>query len=142
MAEKLAMKPALSLDVAKAIASAAEDAARRNGWSVTIVIVDDGGGLLYLQRMDNIANASVDVAIAKARHSVNFRRPTKFHEELVDGGNYVVLGIPGMIPLEGGLPLLVDDFVIGAIGVSGVQSYQDGEIAQAGVAALEAYRVS
>jgi glc operon protein GlcG len=128
----LPTKPVLTLAVAKLIAAAAEDEALKHQWSVAIAIVDDSGCLLYFQRMDENANASVDLAIAKAVHAVRFRRPTKFHHELVEQGNMAVFGLPGMLPIEGGLPLRVEERVIGAIGVSGVQSDQDGIIAQAG----------
>ena len=133
---RLLQKPALGIDAAKAIAMAASDEAMLNSWSVVIAVVDDAGGLLYLERMDGIANASVDVAIGKARHAVRYRRPTSFHEGLLDGGNMVVLGLPGMLPLDGGEPVIVDGHAIGAIGVSGVQSPQDGQIARAGVRGL------
>lgn len=139
MVKGLPTKPVLTLAAAKAIAAAAEDEASKNAWSVAIAIVDDSGRLLYFQRMDNNANSSVDVAIDKATHAVHYRRPTKFHEDLLDKGNQVVLGMPGMLPLEGGLPLYVEGHVVGAIGVSGVRSSQDGIIAQAGEKALEAY---
>jgi len=136
---QLPTKPVLTLAAAKTIAAAAEAEAIQNEWSVAIAIVDDSGRLLYFQRMDSNANSSVDVAIAKAVHAVQFRRPTKFHEELLDKGNMVVLGMPGVLPLEGGLPLYVEGHVVGAIGVSGVRSSQDSVIAQAGERALESY---
>ncbi|GHO46183.1 GlcG/HbpS family heme-binding protein [Ktedonospora formicarum] len=139
MPHQLPTKPVLTLAVAKLIAAAAEEVAVENQWSVVIAIVDDSGSLLYFQRMDQNANSSVDVAIAKATHAVQYRRPTKFHEELLDKGNMVVLGMPGMIPLEGGIPLYVGEHVVGAIGVSGVRSPQDTIIAEAGEAALKVY---
>jgi glc operon protein GlcG len=133
---ELPMRPTLALDVAKAIAAAAQQEARSNQWSVAIAIVDDAGRLQYFERMDGIANASVDIAIAKAEHAANFRRPTRYHEQLLSEGNNVVLGLRGMLPLEGGLPLEVGGQVIGGIGVSGVTSEQDGRIALAGARAL------
>lgn len=139
MTQKLPTRPVLTLAAAKVIAAAAEDVALKNEWSVAIAIVDDSGRLLYFQRMDQNANSSVDVAIAKAVHAVHFRRPTSFHEDLLDKGNMVVLGIPGMLPLEGGIPLRVGEHVVGAIGVSGVRSSQDSIIAQAGEQALATY---
>jgi glc operon protein GlcG len=132
----LPMKPKLNLAAARLIAEAAELEAVQNNWAVAIAIMDEGGRLLYFLRMDSTANASVEVAIAKALHAVNFRRTTRFHEELVEANNPVVLGVPGMVPLEGGIPIRVEDEVIGSIGVSGVQSPQDGQIAEAGIAAL------
>ena len=129
---KLSSKAALNLAAAKEIAAAAEAEARKNNWNVSIAIVDDAGRLLYFQRMDDTTNASVDVAIAKAVHSANYRRDTKFHEDLLSKGNNVVLGLPDSLPIEGGLRLMSEGRVIGGIGVSGVQSPQDGQIAKAG----------
>jgi len=132
MREKLTIKKALNLAVAKEIAATAEAEARKNNLSVSIAIVDEAGRLLYFQRMDDTTNASVEVAIAKAVHSANYRRDTKFHEDLLTKGNNVVLGLPNSLPVEGGVRLIVDEKVIGAIGVAGAQSPQDGQIAQAG----------
>lgn len=132
LTNKLGSRTTLNLAAAKEIAAAAEAEARKNNWNVSIAIVDDAGRLLYFQRMDDTTNASVDVAIAKALHSANYRRDTKFHEDILTKGNNVVLSLPNSMPLEGGLRLLADGKVIGAIGVSGVQSEQDGQIAKAG----------
>lgn len=129
---KLTMKTVLNLAAAKEIAAAAEAKARTNSWSVSIAIVDDSGRLLYFQRMDDTTNASVDIAIAKAQHAANYRRDTKFHQELLEKGNNVVLALPASMPLEGGLRLMADDKVIGGIGVSGVRAPEDGQIAEAG----------
>jgi uncharacterized protein GlcG (DUF336 family) len=126
-------KKSLSLADAKQIAAAAEGEALNNQWSVTIAVLDDGGNLLYLQRMDEAPVGSVDVAQQKARTSFLFKRPTKSFEELVAGGRMAMLVLPGATPIEGGLPLLNDGRIVGAIGVSGVQSSQDAQIAQAGV---------
>lgn len=134
--DKLATKKALNLAVAKEIASASEAEARKNNWNVSIAIVDEAGRLIYFQRMDDTTNASVDVAIAKAQHAANYRRDTKFHEDLLDKGNNVVLASPQGMPLEGGLRLIADGKVIGGIGVSGVQAPQDAQIAKAGADAL------
>ncbi|MDQ3009587.1 MAG: heme-binding protein [Acidobacteriota bacterium] len=135
-ANKLTVKKTLNLAVAKEIATAAEAEARKNNWNVSIAIVDEAGRLLYFQRMDDTTNVSVDVAIAKAQHSANFRRDTKFHEDLLSKGNNVVLALPHGMPIEGGLRLMADGKVIGGIGVSGVQSAQDGQIAKAGADVL------
>lgn len=132
MSDKLTVKKTLNLAVAKEIASAAEAEARKNNLNVSIAIVDEAGRLLYFQRMDDTTNASVEVAIAKAVHSANYRRDTKFHEELLSKGNDVVLGLPNSLPIEGGLRLINEGKVIGGIGVSGAQSEQDGQIAKAG----------
>jgi len=132
----LAMKKGLTLEVAKQIAAQAEAEARKNSWNVVIAIVDDGANLIYLQRMDETQIGSVEVAQEKAKTSVKFKRPTKALEDAVAGGRNVVLKLPGALPVEGGLPLMVDGKIIGAIGVSGVQSNQDGIIAKAGADSL------
>ncbi|MEK6664561.1 MAG: heme-binding protein [Pseudomonadota bacterium] len=135
---KLAMltKHTLTLEAAKQIGAAAEKFARKKGWNVVIAIVDDGGHLIYLARMDGTQIGSIDVAQAKARTALAFKRPTKIWSEALNGGRMQILGLPGATPIEGGLPLIVKGEFLGAIGVSGVTSEQDGEIAQAGVAAL------
>lgn len=126
-------KKALSLAEAKQIAAAAEIEALNNKWSVTIAVLDDGGNLLYLQRLDDAPVGSIVVAQEKARTAFLFKRSTKSLEEAVAGGRAVMLALPGATPIEGGFPLLNDGRVVGAIGVSGVQSAQDAQIAQAGV---------
>ncbi len=126
-------KKALGLADAKAIAAAAEEEARRNTWNVTIAILDDGGNLIYLQRMDDAPIGSIIVAQEKARTAFLFKRTTKSIEEVVAGGRVVMLNLPGATPIEGGLLLQNDEQIVGAIGVSGVQSPQDAQIAQAGV---------
>ena len=99
--------------------------------------MDDGGNLLYLQRLDETQLGSIEVAIQKAQTAVNFKRPSKaFEEALVTNNRTPILKLPGAIPIEGGLPIVVSDKVIGAIGVSGVTAQQDGQIAKAGVDAL------
>lgn len=133
---QLADKKALTLAAAKKIAATAEAEAAKNNWRVVIAIVDDGGHLIYLQRIDETQTGSIDVAIQKARGAVAYKRPTKAFEEAVAGGRNVVLTLPHSLPIEGGLPLVIDGKVIGGIGVSGVTSQQDGMIAKAGVDAL------
>lgn len=133
---QLATKKSLTLEAARQIAAAAEAEARKNNWNVVIAILDDGGHLVYLQRMDTTQVGSVEVAIAKAKSAVFFKRPTKAFEEALSGGRTAILRLPNAVPVEGGVPLISDGVVIGAIGVSGVQSNQDGQIAQAGAAAL------
>ena len=133
---QLADKKALTLAAAKKIAAAAEAEATKNNWRVVIAILDDGGHLIYLQRTDETQTGSIDVAIQKARGAVAYKRPTKVFEEAVAGGRNVVLTLPHSMPIEGGLPLVVDGKVIGGIGVSGVTAQQDGIIAKAGVDAL------
>lgn len=130
-------KKALSLAAAKKVAAAAEAEAVANKWNVVIAVVDEGGQLLYLQRMDGTQYGSVDVAIRKARTSSAFKRATKvFEEAVMSGGRTTLLALDGAMPLEGGLPLYFEGQVIGAIGVSGVTSVQDGQIAKAGSDAL------
>ena len=126
----------LTLDDAKKIAAASEAEANRNGWPVVIAIVDEGGHLLHLLRLDNAQYGSIDVAIQKARTAIAFRRPTRVWEEHVAAGQLRYLGLPGTLPIEGGLPIMANDQFVGGIGVSGVRSYQDAQIAQAGLNAL------
>lgn len=134
----MASKPLLTLDDAKRIAAAAEAEALRNDWRVVVAIVDDGGHLLYLQRSHETQFGSVETAIAKAHAAVAFQRPTKTSEDAVLGGRLIHLALPGVIPAEGGVPITADGVVIGGLGISGVRSFQDGQIAAAGLAALAA----
>ena len=129
-------KPVLTLDDAKRIAAAAEAEALRNEWRVVVAVVDDGGHLLYLQRSHDTQFGSVETAICKAHAAVAFQRPTKASEDAVLSGRLIHLALPGVIPAEGGVPLLRDGHIIGGLGISGVRSFQDGQIAQAGVNAL------
>lgn len=123
----------LTLEDARKIAAGAEAEALRNNWPVVIAIVDDGGHLLYLQRLDNTQYGSIHVAIEKARAAIAFRRPTKIWEENIAEGHMRYLNLPGTLPIEGGLPITVGNQFAGAIGVSGVRSFQDAQIAQAGI---------
>ena len=133
---QLADKKVITLAVAKKLAAAAEEEAVKNKWNVVIAIVDDGGHLLYLQRLDETQTGSIEVAIQKAQTAVNFKRPSKALEDaLVTNNRTPILKLPAM-PVEGGLPIVVNDKVIGAIGVSGVTAQQDGPIAKAGADAL------
>ena len=125
-------KKVLNLDGARKIAAAAEAEAKKNNWNVVIAVVDDGGHLLYLQRMDGTQTGSIEVAIDKARTAQAFKRPTKVFEDAIAGGRNAILGLNGALPLEGGLPVKVGEQVVGAIGVSGVTAQQDGQIAKAG----------
>jgi uncharacterized protein GlcG (DUF336 family) len=134
---QLASKKSLTLAAAKQIAAAAEAEAIKNKWTVVIAIVDDGANLVYLQRIDGTQIGSIEVAQEKARSAVKFKRPTKTFEENLVGGRQAILKLPGAMPVEGGLPLMIDGVVLGAIGVSGVTSQQDGVIAAAGLAAFE-----
>ena len=133
----VASKPILTLENAKRIASAAEAEALSNEWKVVIAVVDDGGHLLYLQRSHDTQFGSVETAIAKAHAAVAFQRPTKASEDAVLSGRLIHLALPGVIPAEGGVPLIVDGIIVGGLGISGVRSSQDGQIAQAGVNAIQ-----
>lgn len=132
------MKFVLTLADAKRVAAAAAEEAQRNGWSVVIAIVDDAGLLVYLERLDGVQPASCDIAQAKARAAALFRRPSKALEETVASGRIALLSLPHIIPVEGGLPLVHEGQIVGAIGVSGVQSFEDGIVAKAGADALGA----
>ena len=134
-AAQLATKKALTLEVTKGIAAAAEAHAKENGWNVVIAILDDGGNLLYLQRMDGVQIGSIEVAISKAESAINFKRSTKVFGDAV-GGRTALVALPGAMPFEGGLPITWGGEVIGSIGVSGVTAQQDGMIAKAGTMAL------
>jgi len=128
----LLAKRTLSLAAARKVSAAAETFARKKGWNVVIAIVDDGGHLIHLARMDGTQIGSIEVAQAKARTALSFKRPTKAWSEVLAGGRQAVLGLPGVTPVEGGLPLSAQGEIIGAIGISGVTSEQDGQIALAG----------
>lgn len=130
-------KPYLSLADVKRIAAAAEAEALTHQWAVSIAIVDDGGHLLWLQRLDGAAPISAQIAPAKARTSALGRRESKVYEDVINQGRTSFLSAPtleGM--LEGGVPLLVNGQCVGAVGVSGVKSTEDAQIARAGIAAL------
>jgi len=130
-------KPFLSLEDTRIIAAAAETEALAHGWAVTIAIVDDGGHPLWLQRLDGAAPISAQIASAKARTSAIGRRETKVYEDMINQGRMAFLSAPALDGmLEGGLPVLVDGQCVGAVGVSGVKSSEDAQIARAGIAAL------
>jgi glc operon protein GlcG len=124
----------LSFDAARRVVEAAEQEARRNQWSVTIAVVDSAAQLVILHKLDQALYASVDVAQAKARTALNFRRPTKMLEDALAAGGQGLrfLSVNGLAALEGGLPLVIGGEVVGAIGVSGMQSGQDAQVAEAG----------
>jgi uncharacterized protein GlcG (DUF336 family) len=126
-------KKSLTLAAARRIGAAAEQEASTNNWPMVIAVVDDGGHLIHLARMDGALIASVTVAPEKARCAAEFKRPTKVFEEGLAAGRTALLKLPGVIPIEGGVPLtLPDGQIIGAIGVSGGTPAQDGQVAQAG----------
>lgn len=128
----------ITLEQARMVAAAARAEAVKNGWCMVVAIMDPGGHLVLLERMDNAQFGSVQVAQDKALSAVAFRRPTKaFHDMVAAGGEGVrMLVMSGAMPIDGGLPILVDGAVIGGIGLSGGTSAQDGLVAQAGLAAL------
>lgn len=130
-------KPVLEFADVKTIAAAAEAEAIKNNWAVSICIVDDGGNMLWFQRLDGAAPISAHIAPGKARTSAMGRRESKVYEDMINGGRASFLSAPtleGM--LEGGVPIMVDGQCVGAVGVSGVKSTEDAQIARAGIAAL------
>jgi uncharacterized protein GlcG (DUF336 family) len=128
----------ISLDTARNVALAALAEARRNGWTMAAAVVDPAGDLVCFERMDGTQAGSTEVAIDKARSAARFKRPTKaFQDMLAQGGDgWRVLALRGAVPVEGGVPLVIDGKVAGAIGVSGGTSPQDGQCAQAGAASI------
>ena len=134
---QLADKKALTLQIAKQVVAAAEQAAVANHNHMFILIVDDGGNLMDMERMDEAQLGSFNVALAKARSAVFFKRPTKMFEDAVIKNGYTpILKLPEAMPIEGGIPLLVDGHILGAIGVSGGTPQEDGKAAQAGADAF------
>ncbi len=130
-------KSVLTLSDVRAIAQAAEAEAQANGWAVTIAIVDDGGHLLWLQRLDGAAPLSAHIGPAKARTAALGRRDSKVYEDMINQGRASFLSAPALEGmLEGGVPIMVDGQCVGAVGVSGVKSSEDAQIARAGIAAL------
>jgi glc operon protein GlcG len=126
----------LSLDGARKVAGAAEAAARERGWEVAIAVVDPAGGLIVFHRMDGVQHASLEIALGKARTAAGFRRPSRAMAEAVAKGTTGLLGVDGMLMMEGGLPVEVAGAVVGAIGISGMTGAQDAQIAMAGITAL------
>src|SRR5688572_3395255 len=128
---------ALTLELAQKVSKAAEQEAARNGWAVTVVILDQAGLPVCLHRMDGAPISSMEIARQKAWSAIGFKRPTKAFEEQLANGRIGVLRLQGVIPVEGGIPLsLPDGAMIGSIGVSGVTSVQDGQVATAGAKVL------
>jgi uncharacterized protein GlcG (DUF336 family) len=127
---------AITLETAKRLAAGSAAEARKNNWNVAIAVVDNHGFLVYYEMMDDTQTASPVIAIEKAKTAAMFRRTTKELEDNIAAGRVAVLGLPGATPIEGGLPIVVGGKLIGAVGVSGVTSGQDGQIARAGIDAL------
>ena len=128
--------PSITLETAKKVAAQAAEVAKKNQYRVAIAIVDTGGHLVYFEKLDDTQIASVEVAIAKARSANNYKRETRIFQDGVAAGRTALLGLAGAVPLEGGIPLVKDGRIIGAIGVSGVTSEQDGQVASAGARSL------
>lgn len=126
----------IGVDAARKAAAAAIAEGKKNGWTVAAAVVDPGGTLVYFERIDGTQNGSSEVAQAKARTSAAFKRPSKLLEDVVKGGGNQYLKLPGSLPIEGGVPLVMDGKVVGALGVSGATSAQDGQCAKAGADAL------
>jgi uncharacterized protein GlcG (DUF336 family) len=124
----------INLEAAKKIAASTIAEARKNNWTMAVAITDIAGDLVYLEKMDGTQTGSIRVAIGKARSAVLFKRPTKVWEDIVaaGGAGIRILGLEGAVPIEGGLPLLMDGKIVGAIGVSGGTAQQDGMAAKAG----------
>lgn len=129
----------ISIDQAKKVMAGAEAEARKNNWPVAIVIVDSGGNMVMMQKLDHTQHASVGIAEGKAKTAVNFRRPTKALEDVIagGGGGLRLLAVDGITPLEGGIPIVIDGRIIGGVGVSGVTSQQDAQVAQSGINTLK-----
>ncbi|HLX81452.1 MAG TPA: heme-binding protein [Burkholderiales bacterium] len=130
-------RPQLTLDDCLKISAAAEAEARRNNWIVAIAILDDGGHLLHFARMDGATPANAGIALEKGRTAAISRRSSGKWEEFVKGGRTSMIKMPGILPVQGGLPIVVDKVCVGSVGVSGVQSHEDEQIAQAGIDALQ-----
>ena len=123
----------ISLEVARKVADAAIAEGRKNGWNVAAAVVDSAGDLVFFERMDNTQSASMIIAQEKARTAARFKRPSKSLEDALAGGRQAILGIPGATPVEGGIPLVIDGKIVGAIGVSGAKSSEDAQIGRAHV---------
>ena len=134
---QLADSKVLTLEAVKTIMQAATDHAMKNKWNVSIAIVDANGDLLAFRRLDGASLASIDISQGKARTAARVRRPTKMLADAVAGGSTVLLSAPGVVLMQGGLPLSLNGIWLGAVGVSGASSEQDEQVAAAGVAALK-----
>ena len=128
--------PVITLEQAKIVVAAVEVEAVKNNWPVAIVVVDSGANMILMHKLDNTQHLGVDIAIAKAKTSVNLRRSTKKLDDALAGGASRLLAIEGLMPIAGGIPIIIDGKIIGAVGVSGVTPEQDDQAAQAGVDAL------
>jgi len=127
----------ITLEGAQKMMAAGEAEAKKNNWNVAIAIVDAAGNLLMFQKLDETQSGSIPIAIGKAKTAAAFKRPTKAMEEMIAGGRTVFLAVDGLTPLQGGLPIVLDGQMLGAVGVSGVLSSQDEQIAQAAIDGLK-----
>jgi uncharacterized protein GlcG (DUF336 family) len=127
---------AINLETAKKVAAGSAAEAKKNSWNVAIAVVDNHGFLVYYEMMDDTQTSSATIAVEKARTAAMFRRPSKEFEDNIAAGRVAVLGLPGATPIDGGLPIVVGGKIIGAVGVSGVTSAQDAQIAKAGIDGL------
>ncbi len=129
----------IGLEDAKKAAAAALAEARKNNWTMAVAVVDVGGDLVYFEKMDGTQTGSVKVALGKARSAALFKRPTKVFQDIVAGGGngLRILRLEGAVPIEGGVPIVMEGKIVGAIGLSGAASDQDGQCARAGVEALK-----
>jgi glc operon protein GlcG len=129
----------VNVENAKRAAAVAIAEARKNGWNMAVAVVDSGGTLVYFEKMDNTQIGSADVALDKARTAVRFKRPSKVFQDMVAGGGagLRILRLPGAVPFDGGVPLMIDNQIVGAIGVSGDTTEHDGQCAQAGASILK-----
>ena len=134
--QALPMRKTLTLEAARRVAAAAEAEAARHNWAVSVAVVDDAGHLVVFHRMDGAKLVATDIATRKARTAVYFQQPTKALEEEVTAGRAALLPVDGIMPLEGGVPLMADGVMVGAVGVSGVSGSQDAQCAGAGARAL------
>jgi len=137
LSAQIVNKPSVGLELAKKIAARAEAEAAKNQWTMFIVVVDDGGNLVFLERMDGAQLGSLDVAMGKAKTALRFKRPTKVFQDRINGGsNDATLTVPGIVAVDGGLPLIANGMIVGAIGVSGMKPDQDAVVAQAGASVM------
>ena len=126
----------VSIETARKATAGAIAEGKKNGWTVAVAVVDPGGVLVYFERMDGTQTASSDIAIEKARTAVGFKRSTKLFEEGIEAGRLQNLGLPGALPIDGGVPLIEDGRIVGAVGVSGARPEQDGVCVKAAIDAL------
>jgi len=126
----------INLEVARKVADAAIAEGKKNGWNIAAAVVDSAGDLVFFERMDNTQSASMIISQEKARTAARFKRPSKSLEDALAGGRQAILGIPGATPVEGGIPLVIDGKIVGAVGVSGAKSSEDAQCSQAGVDSL------